>query len=225
MVRVFILALLFAAGQGHAQVTIDSTHTTITIHEKQAGRQRTLSVYRSYVPGKGMREQAVYQPTADEVGQEPETLHLDFGEESVHIKQLLDIALSKRKINLSRFAFNIALYSDLVTKLVDIYSSSPEWKAYLQQAGDLKVTVMLDDGSQFSEVAYDPKVAASVLDKSDFMKRINTFFAPYGYKAMPGGFGTDHQAVVSVDQLMLMGRNGNLVVPIPNPYFNLEKIK
>jgi hypothetical protein len=220
-----LLFILFAAIPlgSYAQLTIDSTRTTLTIRDKSQGGNRTLSIYRSFVPGAGVRHQAVYQPIAGEFGEEPEILKLKFAEEAVHLKRMLDAALAKRTLNLSKLSINILPYADLTGKLIDVYSQSPEWNDYLKKTANLKRTVTLFDGSEISEVAYNTKMAEWVLNKSDFLKEIQAFFTPYGYAVANGGFSEEHQEILSLDKLMILGKDRNTFIPVPNPFFMLTK--
>ncbi len=221
MRRLLFFCLLLAATQGFAQITVDTTRATVTVREKG----RTLTIFRSMVPGVGMRHQITYQPVPNDFGDEPETLKLNFSEEVPHIKAMLDAALQKRQFVFSRISINPIPYTELTNKLVAIYSNSPEWNAYLQKATDLRTTVELFDGSQVAEVQYDTKLALSILEKSDFLKELNAFFAPYGYTVSLAGFPDDHLQTVSTDRLLLLGHNGNLFIPAPNFFFTLTKTK
>jgi hypothetical protein len=217
------IALLPLVGFG--QLTVDTTRTTITVREKSATAVRTLTIYRSFVPGSGIRHQAIYQPTATEFGEEPDILKLNFAEESVHIKQMLDAAMKGRQLNFSKLSINVLPYTELTGKLIEIYTQSPEWNDYLKKAANLKRTVTLFDGSEISEVAYNIKMAAWVLDKSDFAADMAKLFAPYGYTVTHGGFPDEHQQILSLDKLMLLGKDSNMFIPVPNLYFNLTKTK
>ncbi len=220
----FILLMAVAAGS-YGQLTVDTTRTTIIVREKSPGVSKTLTIYRSFVPGSGIRNQAIYQPVADEFGEEPEILKLTFAEESAHIKKMLDAAIARRPINLSKISINFLPYTDITARLIDIYTNSPEWNEYLKKATNLKRTVTLFDGSELSEVAYNTKFAAAILDRSDFVKDLTALFAPYGYVVTAGGFSDEHQQILSLDKLMLLGKDSNMFIPVPNFFFNLNKVK
>jgi hypothetical protein len=81
------------------------------------------------------------------------------------------------------------------------------------------------DGSDVTETAYNIKAAAAIFDSSDMLKELNGLFAPYGYTVTSGGFPDEHQQIVSTDKLMLLGKNPNLFVPVPNTFYNLVRIK
>ncbi len=225
MKRLLFILLIAAAGNLQAQITVDTSRTIVTVKEKIGVSVRTLTIFKSFVPGTGVRNQIVYQPMPDDFGVEPETLRLTFADEVPHIKAMFDAALKRRKYDCSRVSINILPYTDLLTKLTDIYVNSPEWNNYLKTATNLRTTVTLYDGNEVAVVAYDVKVAAAVLDKSDFLKDFNALFAPYGYVVTSGGFAEEHQQALSADKLILIGRNGNLFVPLPNSSFTLTKIK
>lgn len=177
---------------GYGQITIDSTRTTITIREKAGRGLKTLTIYRSFVQGSGVRHQIVYQPTAEVFGEEPETLRLSFADELTSFKKLLDIAMSKRSYNFSKVSVNVLPYADLTGKLVQIYSASADWGAYVKGNNNLTRTISLYDGTQIIEVAYDAKRAGNVLSKSDFAKEVNDLFGKYGYTATPPDFPEEH---------------------------------
>lgn len=207
-------------------MTIDTTRTSVTVKQTVASSIKTLSIFRAFVPGQGLRYLAVYQPTAAELGEEPDISKMKITDEVVRIKAMLDAALSRKPLVFSRFSINLLPYIDLTGRLVDVFSNSKEWNDYLQKnASSLKTTVSLMDGSDVVEISYDPKVAASVFDKSDMLKELSDLFAPYGYTVSSGGFPDEHQQLVSTDKLRLLGKDLNLFVPTPNTFINLTKIK
>lgn len=205
---------------------IDTTRTTVSVKHVVAGTPKSLSIFRSMVPGQGLRYQAVYQPTAAELGEEPEISQLKFATEAVNIKAMLDAAFTRKALNMSRFSINMMYYIDFTAKLIETYSNSKEWNDYLKANADkLRVPIMLWDGSEIQEVAYDNKVAVAILEKSDLLKDLKDFFAPYGYTVTTGGFPEEHQQIVSTDKLMLLHKDPNLFVPVPNTFVNLIKTK
>jgi hypothetical protein len=219
----FLLLVCMAVGSS-AQITIDTTKTTVTVREKTAAGVKTMTIYKTYVPGVGMRNQIVYQPTAAEFGEEPPTLGLSFTAELPHIKNMLDAAIKRKQFNFSRFSINILPYNDLTAKLANVYIASVEWNDYIKKGGLMRATT-LTDGTEVSEFTYDPRRANYVFERSDFMKELSAFFAPYGYKVSSGGFPDDHQPTMEPEKLVQMGKASNLVVPLPNNYFTLTKIK
>jgi hypothetical protein len=226
MKHLLLLLFVSCAMPSWGQITIDTTRTSVTVKEKTAAVVRTLTIYRSFVQGAGMRNQAVYQPTASEFGEEPETLKLTFAEEMPHIKKMLDAAIAKKSFYFSTFSINVLPYTDMLEKLVEIYSASPEWIEYTKKETNTKRTTTLFDGSEITEVAYNPKAAAAVLKKSNFLKDLNALFAPYGYVVAADFPEPDeHQKVLSLDKLMLLGKDGNLFVPVPDYSFTLTKIR
>ncbi|MES2700991.1 MAG: hypothetical protein V4649_00035 [Bacteroidota bacterium] len=225
--RICAIAVVFLllSLAGNAQVSVDTTGGNVIVTEKQGTNTKTLRIYRSFGQKTGRCHKIIYQPDASEYGEEPTTLKLNFSAEAAHIKTMLDAAMLKKQYNFSQFSISILPYTDLVTKLTDIYSNSPEWNAYLKKAGSLKKETVLFDGSVASEIGYDQAVAAAVLDKSDFLKQLSDLFLPYGYKLSSAGFPDEHQQVISSDQLMLLGKNGNLIIPVPTTSFVLTKVK
>ncbi len=226
MKRLLLLLLVACSVDCLGQITVDTTRTTVTVKETSAGALRTLTIYRSFVAGSGMRNQAIYQPVAGEFGEEPATLKLTFAEEVPHIKKMLDAALLKKQFNFSSLSMNVLPYTDLTAKLVEVFTASPEWNEYIKKATNIKRTTTLFDGSEVTEVAFNPKGAAQVLNKSDFFKDFNALFMPYGY-SVSATFPEpeEHQQVLSADKLMLMGKDGNLFIPVPDYLFTLTKIK
>jgi hypothetical protein len=217
-----LLVLLFSlvAFSSVAQITVDSTKTTLTVKEKLPTGVKTLTVYRSFVQGSGMRHQAVYQPVAEELGEEPESLKLSFADELPHIKKMMDAALQKRQLNLSSFSFNLLPYADLANKLIDT-----DWNDYVKKATNLKQTTTLFDGSEVSEVHFYAKMAKYVMDKSDFAAQFDGLLKPYGYKIASIDFPEEHQQVFSADKLMVLGKNPNLFIPLPDYSISVVKIK
>ena len=225
MKNLLVLLFTLVALNSEAQVSVDSTKTTLTVKEKLPTGVKTLTVYRSFVQGSGMRHQAVYQPGADELGEEPESLKLSFAEELPHIKKMMDAALAKRQLNLSSFSFNLLPYADLANKLIDIYTNSTDWNDYVKKATNLKQTTTLFDGSEVSEVHFYAKMAKYVMDKSDFTTQFDGLLKPYGYKIASIDFPEEHQQVFSADKLMVLGKNPNLFIPIPDYSISVVKIK
>jgi hypothetical protein len=226
MKHLFLLLLLVVAANSYGQLTVDTTRATITVKEKAASGVKTLTIYRSFVQGIGNRNQAIYQPGADELGDETETLQLTFAEEATHIKKMLDAATAKKQINLSSFSINMLPYKDLTRKLTEIYTSSTDWADYLKKNADnLKKTTELFDGSEYTEVHFYAKMAKYVLDKSDFYAQLNELFKPYGYTVSSINFPEEHQQILSTDRLMLLGKNGNLFIPVPDYSLTLTKLK
>lgn len=209
----------------NGQITIDSTRTTVTVREKLPTAVKTLSIYRSFVPGSGMRHQLVYQPLAEELGDEPEPLKLSFTEESAHIRRMLDAVLAKKQLNISSFSINLFPYEDLARKWVDIYVNSKHWNDYLKKSTNLKQTTTLFDGSEVSEVHFYAKMAKYVLDLSDFTSPLNDLFRPYGYVVASINFPEEHQQVLSADKLMLLGKDPNLFIPMPEYSITLSRIR
>jgi hypothetical protein len=224
--KTFFAALLILSfpGAASAQITIDSTRATFIVRERVQAVTKTLSIYRKFVPEKGVTHEVIYQPDNAEYGDEPATLNLNFASESLHLKKMLDAAVGKRAFNFSRLAINILPYNDLVTKLINTYASSKEWNDYLHAAGDLTHTTTLFDGSDVKEIVFDTAIAMAVLKKSDLIKDFNSVFAPYGYKVAFEPFPEEHQQLISADHLKLLGKKEELVIPVPSG-LSFSKIK
>lgn len=225
MKKLYLILLITMAVHCNGQITVDSTKTTVTVREKLPTGVKTLSVFRSFVTGAGLRHQVVYQPLAEELGEEPESLKLSFNEESTHIRKMLDAALAKRQLYLSSFSINLMPYEDLARKWVDIYVNSKHWNDYLKKSTNLKQTTTLFDGSEVSEVHFYAKMAKYVLDLSDFPAVLNELFKPYGYVVASINFPEEHQQVFSTDKLMLLGKDPNLFIPVPEYSISLSRIK
>lgn len=225
MNKLYLILLIAFALDCHGQITIDSTKTTVTVREKLPAATKTLSIYRSFVPGQGMRHQLIYQPLAEELGEEPETMKLSFATETTHIRKMMDAALAKRQLNISSFSINLFPYEDLARKWVDIYVNSKHWNDYVKKATNLKRTTTLFDGSEVSEVHFYAKMAKYVLDLSDFTTTLNDLFRPYGYMVASVNFPEEHQQVFSADKLMLLDKEPNLFIPMPEYSITLAKIK
>jgi hypothetical protein len=225
MNKLYLILLIAFALDCHGQITIDSTKTTVTVREKLPTATKTLSIYRSFVPGQGMRHQLIYQPLAEELGEEPETMKLSFATETTHIRKMMDAALAKRQLNISSFSINLFPYEDLARKWVDIYVNSKHWNDYVKKATNLKRTTTLFDGSEVSEVHFYAKMAKYVLDLSDFTTTLNDLFRPYGYMVASVNFPEEHQQVFSADKLMLLDKEPNLFIPMPEYSITLAKIK
>lgn len=223
----FLLTLtLFMSIISYGQMKVDTTRTSVTVKNVVAGTPKTLSIFRTMVPGQGLRYLAVYQPTLAELGEEPEISKTQFADEAAHIKAMLDAALSRKPLNMARFSINLMAYLDFTGKLIETYANSKEWNDYLKANADkLRVPITLWDGSEIQEIAYDQKVALSVFEKSTLLTDLKNFFAPYGYTVTPGGFPDEHQQIVSTDKLMLLHKDPNLFIPTPNTFVNLVKIK
>ena len=224
MRKALFILFMAVAGNCLAQITVDTTKALVTVKEKTATGVKTMTIYRTYVQGAGMRNQIVYQPGAAEFGEEPPTLLLNFTGELAHIKAMLDVAIKRKQFNFSKISINIIPYKDMMEKLVAVYASSQEWNDYLRKGGLMRTT-KLDDGTEVSELVYDPRIAGAILDKSDLLKELNAIFVPYGYKVSSGGFPDDHQPLVEPERLVQMGKPSSLVIPLPNSYFTLTKIK
>ena len=135
---IILLMALAAACQG--QITIDTASGGIvTVKEKTTTGVKTTTIYRLAVEGtKETYNLIVYQPTAAEAGDEPPpNPPIYFAKEATHLKAMLDEALKKKKFNFSRISFNILPCSDMIAKLVEVYSSSKEWNDYLKKNTDL----------------------------------------------------------------------------------------
>ena len=61
--------------------------------------------------------------------------------------------------------------------------------------------------------------------RHSFFKEMQDLFLPYGYKLTSGGFPDEHQQVLAGEQLTAIGKNADLVIPVPNATFVLTKIK
>lgn len=225
--RHLILSLiLLSAVCCDAQITIDSTRTTFIIRESAQGVNRTLSIYRKFIPGTGVRHIAIYQPVAEPFGEEPETLSLQLDTELKNLKKLLDIALSKRVFNFSKLSLNFTVYREFTDRLIGIYNNSTLWADYRQKnSATLRKTTTLWEGSQITEPSFDGAVAAAILDTSNFTAPVAAFFKAYSYTVSAPKFPEEHQQIVSTDKLMLHGQNPNLYIPIPDYYFTLTKIE
>lgn len=207
-------------------MTVDTTRTSVTVKQTVAGTPKMLSIFKAYVPNQGLRYLAVYQPSAAQLGEEPEISRVKFAEETVHLKAMLDAALARKPLNFSRISINMLPYIDFTAALVELYATSKEWNDYLKAAaGQLRKPITLWDGSEVTELAYDIKLADTILNKSNLLKQLNDFFLPYGYTVASGGFPDEHQQIVSTDKLMLLHKDPNLFIPVPNTFFNLTKIK
>ena len=224
MKRLLSLFFLLMSAHVFAQITVDTTGGNVIVKESTPTAKKSISIYRTPSEHDGWQHHIVYEPNFAVYGDDPDTLFLNFSVEELHIKAMLDEALKWKKFNFYRFAFNVAPYHDLVSKLADIYAASPEWNAYLKKSGSLQVTDTLWDGNQINEIRYDVVLARSVLDKSDFLQQLNNFFLHYGYKLTANGFPDDRQPIVSKNELKALGKPETLLVPIPNGYFNMVKI-
>jgi hypothetical protein len=223
----FAISFLLVNAICNAQITVDTTsRTMVMVKEKTPGATKALNVYRIFQQGVGTCHKVTYQPDATiEIGDEPPTMRMTFADESAHIKAMLDAAQKKKQYNFASISFNVTPYSDLVSKLADAYLNSPEWNAYLKRTGDsLYVTTTLWDGNEVKEIAYNQQVAAKVLENGDLVKAINNLMLPYGYQVKGIEFLTDHPEVLRPDQLQLLGKNGNFIVPVPHN-FVLRKVK
>ncbi|GAA4462705.1 hypothetical protein GCM10023093_09850 [Nemorincola caseinilytica] len=226
MKKLLLISVMAMATCAYGQMKVDTTRTSVTVRQTVASAVKTLSIYRAFVPGQGMRYLAVYQPTAAELGEEPDISRMKFTDEAVRIKAMLDAALAQKPLNFSRLSINLLPYIDLTARLVELYSTSKEWNDYLQKnAASLRKSVTLMDGSEVTEISYDIQVAAAVFEKSDMLKELQELFGPYGYTVTQGGFPDEHQQLVSTDKLMLLGKDPNLFVPAPNTFINLLKTK
>lgn len=221
-----LLALLplFIAGHTMGQITVDTTRTSVTVKEKAGNNVKTMTIYRSFVEGRGMCNQIVYQPVAAEFGEEPATLALKFSAEAPHIKAMLDAAYIKRKqYNFSRISINVLPYTDLLSKLADMFIASKEWGDYLKKA-TLQHVTRLDDGSEVTESWFDARLAAWVVDKSDIINDFNALFIPYGYK-VSSSFPDDHRQLMQPETLIALGKDPKAIVPLLDNFFVLTKIK
>ena len=225
MKKLLLLICLSACRMGYAQVTVDTTSGNVIVKEKTGKITKSLSIYTMFAEHCGKCSDIVYDPNSGDYGAEPDTLYLNFANELIHIRTMLDTALIyRRKYDFYRFACNLAPYRDLGSKLADIFSNSAEWNDYLKKAGNLLVADTLFDGNELVELRYDPVLAAQVLDKSDFVQTLNDFFKPYGYKVTANGFPADHQQTLSRNELRSLGKPESLIVPIPNGGFALMKL-
>jgi hypothetical protein len=225
MKQLLLILLTVIAFRSEGQITVDTTKTTVTVKEKTPVINKTLTIYRSYIAGSGMRHQAVYQPVADDLGEEPESLKLSFADEVPHFKKMMDAALAKKQYNFSSLSMNLLPFEELANKLIDIYSNSTDWNDYVKKATNLKQTTTLFDGSEVAEVHYYAKMAKYVMDKSDFAATLNELLKPYGYSVASINFPEEHQQVFSADKLMVLGKNPNLFIPIPDYSITLAKLK
>ncbi len=224
MNRVLFILLITISSHCLAQITVDTTKTTVTIKEKAANTAKTMTIYRSFVEGRGMCNQIVYQPTIEEFGEEPVMPALNFNNELPHIKTMLDAANKRKQYNFSRFSINLLLYNDMMGKLVEIFTTSKEWNEYIKKA-PLKRVTRLYDGTEVEELHYDARLAGWVLDRSDFLKDITALFVAYDYKVTSGGFADDHQQTVAPEMLAALGKSTGMVIPVPENFFVLTKVK
>lgn len=222
----FAISFLLVNVICHAQITVDTTRTMVMVKEKAGATSRALNIYRIFVPGQGTCHKITYQPdNTIEIGDEPPGMRMTFASESAHMKAMLDAAMKMKQYNFASISFNVTPYTDLVSKLANAYESSPEWNNYLRRTGDsLYVTTVLWDGNEVREIAYNQQVAARVLDNNDMVKAINNVMLPYGYQVKGIEFLTDHPEILRPDQLQLLNKNGNLIVPVPHN-FTLRKVK
>jgi len=225
MKKLLVLLFLFISYNGYSQITVDTSGKNVVVRQITPTAKKSISIYRTPDEHEGWRHHIVYEPNYAVYGYDPDTLFLNFSIEEQYIKAMLDEALKWKKYNFYRFAFNVAPYHDLVSKLADIYAASPEWNEYLKNAGSLQVTDTLWDGNQVNEIRYDAALAAKVLDNSDFLQQLNTFFMRYGYKLTANGFPNDRQPIVSKNELKTLGKPETLLVPIPNGFFNMVRIE
>ena len=227
MKRIITLLFLLATGSSYGQISVDSTAGgVVMVTEKTPVGNKSLNVY-TYLNGDFEKShEVVFEPHPGNTSEDPDTLHLNFAAESVYLKDMLAAALKyKNDYNLAKFAMNILSYSDVMTKLIDLYTNSADWNNYLRKAPTLVVTTKLLDGNEFTELAYNSKVASRVLDKSDFLKGLNAIFNPHGYKVVSNGFADEHQQIVSEMQLKSLHRDEHLFIPVPVSNFKLVKIK
>ena len=175
--ELLLLILLAITPRILAQVTVDTSSGVVVVKERTPTVHKGLSIYNAYEPGRGKCHLIEYEPNSGDYGVDPDTLYLDLGNELVHVKTMLDAALKyKKSYNFYRFAINLAPYRDVAARLADIFATSPEWNAYLKKAGNLQVADTLPDGNELVEVKYDRVLAASVLDRSNFVQVLNDFF-------------------------------------------------
>jgi hypothetical protein len=225
MKKLLVLICLLVCRAGHAQVTLDTTSGNVIVKEKAGKTVKSLSIYATFVAGKGKCNYIEYDPNSADYGAEPDTLYLDFANELTQVKAMLDAALNyKKKYDFYRFAVNLAPYHDLGSKLAEIFSASPEWNDYIKKAGNMLVADTLFDGNELVELKYDRVLAGQILDKSDFVQPLNDFFKPYGYRVSANGFPVEHQQLLSHNELRSLGKPETLIIPIPNSYFTLTKI-
>ncbi len=218
-----LLFLLFACN-AFAQVTVDTTGGNVIVKESTPTAKKSVSIYRTMSEHDGWQHHIVYEPNYAVYGDNPDSLFLNFSAEEPHIISMINEALKWKKYNFYRFAFDVAPYRDLVSKLADIYAVSPEWNEYLKRSGSLQVTDTLWDGNQINEIRYDVALASKVLDKSDFLEQLNALFLRYGYKLTANGFPVDRQPLVSRNELRSLGKPETLLVPIPNGYFTMVRL-
>lgn len=210
------------AGNSLAQVTVDTTKTTVTVKEKTSAGTKTMTIYRSLVEGLGMRNQIVYQPGAAEFGEEPLFPALNFSSEIPHLKIMLDAALKQRRYNFSRISINLLPYSDMMNALTELYTSSKEWNDYTAKASMMR-TIRLIDGTEVTEIKYNTRIAADILNKSTVLRELSNLFVQYGYTVSPVEFPEDHQQTVPPETLAMLGKKTNLVIPVPANFFTLVK--
>ena len=225
MKKLLIVVCLLACHLGYAQISVDTTRGNVIVKEKAGKIVKSVNIYTTFAAGQGKCSHIEYDPNSGDYGAEPDTFYLNFASELTHLKTMLDSALThKKKYDFCRFACNLAPYRDLAAKLVEVYSNSAEWNDYLTKATNILVTDTLFDGNELEEIRYDPVLAAQILDKSDFLRLLNDFFRPYGYKVGANGFPSDHQPLVSRDELRSLGKPETLVIPVPNGDFTLTKL-
>ena len=222
MKNLLVLLLMLLSTAGYAQTTVDTSGGNVVV--KQVAAKKSISIFRTQDEHNIWHHHVEYEPNYTVYGDDPDTLFLNFSIEAPHIQAMLDEALKWKKYNFSRFAFNVAPYHDLISRLVDIYASSPQWNEYLRKMGNLQVADTLWDGNVISEIRYNTALAETVLNGSDFLQPLNAFFQRYGYKLTPNGFPEDRQPIVTRSELKSLGKPETLIVPIPKGYFNMERL-
>ena len=225
MRSVLFLLFLLCSFTGYGQVSVDTSGGNVIVKEKLPTVTKALSIYHMFVPHRGKVNLMMYEPNADDYGDEPDTLYMSMAAELQHVKLMLDAAMKYKHFSFYRFAFNISSCRDFIGRLADVFAASKEWNDYLHKADDLQLSTTLYDGNEVTEASYNKTIAGNVLAKSDMMKELDDFFRPYGYKVTANGFPDDHQPIVSRAELHSLGKPEALFVPIPNSYFTLTKIK
>jgi hypothetical protein len=130
-----------------------------------------------------------------------------FESEMPSIHKMMDSAKVFLVIDLCMFNLNVADYDDLLSRHIDAFAASVEWKKSLENRPLYS----------FGKLNYDHTLALNIMRNSNIFVQVDKFLYRYGFRIATVHASTLTMNLVPKSELKRLKKDENLVVPLPDP--------
>lgn len=133
-------------------------------------------------------------------------LHLNFKDEIPVLREMMDSARQFMMIDLCMVNFNLNDYDDLYSRLIDKFAGNTEWQKSVQKRG-------MKNGKP----DFDYGLVLKVIRDEGVLDPLDEFLNIYGFRVSRAQFTEDDLQVVPKKDLKRLGKDENLIIPLPHP--------